>query len=141
MTTRKGACIPSSEQMHAFNPPPTADHIYDRNPTETPYFISMSNLSRHKMSNKKETLEEIIINKGETVYKELEELERRESTARDIPVESYVYAYLKAIDSSYRYLIDTHLDDKRMGPRLDSLQNRLKLVMEDLWSYYNDKKK
>jgi hypothetical protein len=98
------------------------------------------------MSNEKETPnektpEEIIINKGEIVYKELEERERRESTAKDIPVESYVYAYLKAIDSSYRYLIDSHLDDKRMGPRLDSLQNRLKLVMEDLWSYYNDKKK
>ena len=109
----------------------------------------MSNLSRHKMSNEKETpneknaviTEEIIINKGEIVYKELEEREGRESTAKDIPVESYVYAYLKAIDSSYRYLIDSHLDDKRMGPRLDSLQNRLKLVMEDLWSYYNGKKK
>jgi hypothetical protein len=35
----------------------------------------MSNLSRHKMSNKKETPEEIIINKGEIVYKELEERE------------------------------------------------------------------
>ena len=101
----------------------------------------MSNLSRHNMSNEKETLEEIIINKGEIVYKELEERERRESSTRDIPLESYVYAYLKAIDSSYRYLIDTHLDDNRMGPRLDSLQNRLKLVMEDLWSYYNGKKK
>ena len=95
------------------------------------------------MSNKneRETLEEIIIKKGETVYKELEERERRESTAKDIPVESYVYAYLKAIDSSYRYLINIHLDDKRMGPRLDSLQNRLKLIMEDLWSYYNEIRK
>jgi hypothetical protein len=92
------------------------------------------------MPNKKE-LEEIIINKGEIVYKELEEREGRESTTRDIPVESYVYAYLKAIDSAYRYLIDTHKDDKRMGPRLDSLQNRFKIVMEDLWSYYNEKKK
>jgi|GEM_PF-5180402 hypothetical protein len=35
------------------------------------------------MSNEKETLEEIIINKGEIVYKELEERERRESSARD----------------------------------------------------------
>jgi hypothetical protein len=94
----------------------------------------------HTMPNKKE-LEEIIINKGEMVYKELEEREGRESTTRDIPVESYVYAYLKAIDSAYRYLIDTHKDDKRMGPRLDSLQNRFKIVMEDLWSYYNEKKK
>jgi hypothetical protein len=107
--------------------------------TETPYFISMSNLTRHKMSNEKE-LEEIIINKGEMVYKELVEREGRESTARDIPVESYVYAYLKAIDSAYRYLIDTHQDDKRMGPRLDSLENRFKIVMKDLWSYYNKKK-
>jgi hypothetical protein len=92
------------------------------------------------MPNKKE-LEEIIINKGEMVYKELEEREGRESTARDIPVELYVYAYLKAIDSAYRYLIDTHKYDKRMGPRLVSLQNRFKIVMEDLWSYYNEKKK
>ena len=36
------------------------------------------------MSNKKETPEEIIINKGEIVYKELEEREGHESTARDI---------------------------------------------------------
>lgn len=89
------------------------------------------------MSNEKETLEEIIINKGEIVYKELEERERRESSARDIPLESYVYAYLKAVDSAYRYLIETHQNDKRMGPRLDSLQNRFKIVIEDLWSYYN----
>ena len=102
-------------------------------------FISVSNLSRHKMSNEKE-LEEIIINKGEMVYKELVEREGRESTARDIPVESYVYAYLKAIDSAYRYLIDTHQDDKRMGQRLDSLENRFKIVMKDLRSYYNKKK-
>ncbi len=60
--------------------------------------------------------------------------------ARDIPVESYVYAYLKAIDSAYRYLIDTHQDDKRMGQRLDSLENRFKIVMKDLRSYYNKKK-
>ena len=52
------------------------------------------------MSNKKETPEEIIINKGEIVYKELEEREGRESSARDIPIESYVYAYLKAIDNA-----------------------------------------
>jgi hypothetical protein len=91
------------------------------------------------MSNKKE-LEEIIINKGEMVYKEIVEREGRESTARDIPVESYVYAYLKAIDNAYRYLIETYRDDERMGPRLDSLQNRFKIVMEDLWSYYNKKK-
>ena len=44
-------------------------------------FISMSNLFRHKMSNKKETPEEIIINKDEIVYKELEEREGHESTA------------------------------------------------------------
>jgi hypothetical protein len=88
------------------------------------------------MPNKKE-LEETIINKGEMVYNELVEREGRESTARGIPVESYVYAYLKAVDSAYRYLIETHQDDKRMGPRLDSLQNRFKIVIEDLWSYYN----
>jgi hypothetical protein len=101
----------------------------------------MSNLSRHKMSNKKETPEEIIINKGEIVYKELEEREGRESTARDIPIESYVYAYLKAIDNAYKYLIDTHIHDKIMGPRLDGLKDSFNLVMEDLWSYYNDKEK
>ncbi len=44
-------------------------------------FISVSNLSRHKMSNEKE-LEEIIINKGEMVYKELVEREGRESTGK-----------------------------------------------------------
>jgi hypothetical protein len=33
-------------------------------------------------------------------YTELVKREGRESTARDIPVESYVYAYLKAIDSA-----------------------------------------
>ena len=95
------------------------------------------------MSNKneREILEEIIINKGEIVYKELEERERRESSARDIPLESYVYAYLKAIDSSYRHVIDTHLEDKRLGPRLDGLQDNFNVVMKDLWSYYNDKKK
>ena len=93
------------------------------------------------MSNKKETPEEIIINKGEIVYKELEERERRESTAKDIPIESYVYAYLKAIDSAYKYLIDIHLHDKTMGPRLDGLQSSFNLVMEDLRSYYNDKEK
>jgi hypothetical protein len=91
------------------------------------------------MSNEKE-LEEIIMNKGEMVYKEFVEREGHESTARDIPVESYIYAYLKATDSGYRYLIDTHQDDNRMGPRLDSLQNRFKIVMKDLWSYYNKKK-
>jgi len=90
----------------------------------------MSNLSRHKMSNKKETPEEIIINKGEIVYKELEEREGHESTARDIPIESYVYAYLKAIDSAYKYLIDIHLHDKTMGPRLDGLKDRFNLVIE-----------
>ncbi|MPZ08348.1 MAG: hypothetical protein GEU26_18365 [Nitrososphaeraceae archaeon] len=101
----------------------------------------MSTLSRHKMSNEKETPEEIIINKGEIVYKELEERERRESTAKDIPIESYVYAYLKAVDSAYKYLIDTHLHDKIMGPRLDGLKDSFNLVMEDLWSYHNDKEK
>lgn len=101
----------------------------------------MSNLSRDKMSNEKETPEEIIINKGEIVYKELEERERHESTARDIPIESYVYAYLKAIDSAYKYLIDTHLHDKTMGPRLDGLKGSFNLVMEDLRSYYNEKEK
>ncbi len=105
------------------------------------FFISMSNLSRDKMSNEKETPEEIIINRGEIVYKELEEREGHESTARDIPIESYVYAYLKAIDSAYKYLIDTHLHDKTMGPRLDGLKDRFNLVIEDLWSYYNDKEK
>jgi hypothetical protein len=48
----------------------------------------MSNLSGHKISNKKETPEEIVINKGEIVYKELEEREGHESTARDTPIES-----------------------------------------------------
>lgn len=90
------------------------------------------------MPNKKE-LEETIIKKGEMVYKELVEREGRESTARGIPVESYVYAYLKAVDSAYRYLIETHQDDKRISPRLDSLQNRFNIVMEDLRSYYNEK--
>ena len=93
------------------------------------------------MSNEKETLEEIIINKGEIVYEELEERERSESSARDIPLESYVYAYLKAIDSSYRHVIDTHVDGKRVGPRLDGLRDNFNLVIDDLWSYYNDKKK
>ena len=106
----------------------------------------MFNLSRHKMSNEKETRnektpEEIIISKGEIVYEELEERERSESSARDIPLESYVYAYLKAIDSSYRHVIDTHVDGKRVGPRLDGLRDNFNLVIDDLWSYYNDKKK
>lgn len=93
------------------------------------------------MSNKKEPPEEIIINKGEIVYKELEEREGRESTARDMPIESYVYAYLKAIDNAEKYLIDTHIHDKIMGPRLDGLKDSFNLVMEDLRSYYNGKEK
>jgi hypothetical protein len=91
------------------------------------------------MSNEKE-LEDIIIKKGEIVYKELEERGRREISVRDIPLESYVYAYMKLIHNSYKYVIDTHLRDKKMGPRLDNLQNNFNLVMKNLWSYYNDKK-
>jgi hypothetical protein len=84
------------------------------------------------MSNEKETPEEIIINKGEIVYKELEECEGRESTARDIPIESYVYAYLKAIDNTYKYLIDIHLHDKIMGPRLDGLKSVVRILQSQL---------
>lgn len=95
---------------------------------------------KHKMPNEKEK-EDIIIKKGEMLYEELGELGRRESSVREIPLESYVYAYMKLIHSSYKYVIDTHLHDKKMGPRLDNLQNNFNLVMRDLWSYYNDKEK
>jgi hypothetical protein len=92
------------------------------------------------MSNEEE-LEDIIIKKGEILYKELDERGRRESSARDIPLESYIYAYMKEIHSLYKYVIDTHLHDKRMGSRLDNLQNNFNIVIKDLWSYYNDKRK
>lgn len=92
------------------------------------------------MTNQEE-IENIIIKKGEVLYKELEERGRRESSTRDIPLESYVYAYLKQINSLYKYVIDTHIQDMNMGPRLDNLQNNFNIVMKDLWSYYNDKKK
>lgn len=92
------------------------------------------------MTNQEE-IENIIIKKGEVLYKELEERGRRESSTRDIPLESYVYAYLKQINSLYKYVIDTHIQDTNMGPRLDNLQNNFNIVMKDLWSYYNDKSK
>ena len=92
------------------------------------------------MSNDEE-LEDTIVKKGEILYKELDERGRRESSARDIPLESYVYAYMKEIHNLYKYVIDTHLHDKKMGLRLDNLQNNFNLVMKDSWSYYNDKKK
>jgi hypothetical protein len=53
---------------------------------------------RHKVPNEKET-EDIIIKKGEILYEELGELGRRESSVREIPLESYVYAYMKLIHS------------------------------------------
>ena len=76
-------------------------------------------------------IRDIIIKRGEISYKKLNELERGESSVRNIPLESYVYAYLKLIHNSYRYVIDTHLQEK-MGPMLDNLQNKFNLVMKDL---------
>jgi hypothetical protein len=66
-------------------------------------------------------LGDIIVKKDEIVYKELDERGIRESSARDISLESYVYAYMKEIHSLYNYVIDTHLHDKKMGSRLDNL--------------------
>lgn len=54
------------------------------------------------MSNEEE-LEDIIVKKGNTL--ELDERGRRESSARDIPLESYVYAYMKEIHSLYKFVI------------------------------------
>jgi hypothetical protein len=50
------------------------------------------------------------------LYEELGERGRRESSVREIPLEAYVYAYMKLIHSSCKYVIDTHLHDKKCTP-------------------------